>query len=88
MVERWRTMTTSPSTICASLSITLFSDQEKRLRIIATDITRRKALELPKDLADYSRIESGPLSWKSGEPFSVALAVRMSMAIPAIFEPA
>ncbi len=62
-------------------------DQEKRLRIIATDITRRKALELPKDLADYSRIESGPLSWKSGEPFSVALAVRMSMAIPAIFEP-
>lgn len=80
-------MTTSPSTICASLSITLFSDQEKRLRIIATDITRRKALELPKDLADYSRIESGPLSWKSGEPFFVALAVRMSMPIPAFFEP-
>ena len=61
--------------------------QSKRLRIIATDITRRKALELPKDLADYSRIESEPLTWTSGQPFPIALAIRMGMASPALFEP-
>lgn len=62
-------------------------DQPQRLRIVATDITRRKALQFPKDLSDYKRIESGPLSWTAGQGFPIALAVRMSMAIPALFEP-
>ena len=62
-------------------------DRRQRLRIVATDITRRKALQFPKDLGDYKRIESGPLSSTADQGFPIALAVRMSMAIPALFDP-
>ena len=52
------------------------------LRIVATDITRRRAIILPQDIKDYS-------GWGGSEPedLPVSLAVRMSMAIPWVFEP-
>lgn len=65
-----------------------FGDIERSgrsLRIIATDITRRQMLVLPKMLGEYSLTEGGalidPLS------FPVADAVRMSMSIPYFFQP-
>lgn len=56
-----------------------------RLKLIAVDVTQRRLLVLPEDLADY-RLAKG------GEPidpnaFSIARAARMSMSIPYFFEP-
>ena len=53
-------------------------DGAYRLRLIATDVTRREMLILPDDLKDY---DCDP------DQFSVARAVRMSMSIPYFFEP-
>ena len=52
------------------------------LMIVATDVTRRQAIILPRDIGRYE-------GWGGGNPddMSVALAVRMSMAIPFVFEP-
>jgi len=66
-----------------------------RLSVIATDATRRRILVLPNDIVDYCQ-ESGGLceGCKSGNDpcltpatLEVALAVRMSMSIPFLFEP-
>ena len=57
------------------------SDDEKRrfrLQVVASDVTKREMLVLPRDAA---RIGSTP------ETLSVAYAVRMSMSIPIFFEP-
>lgn len=51
---------------------------EYRLKIIASDVTRRKMLVLPDDLNDYGR---------DPDLFPIARAVRMSMSIPYFFEP-
>ncbi|MDP4091397.1 MAG: patatin-like phospholipase family protein [Bacillota bacterium] len=51
---------------------------ESRLKIIASDITRRRMIVLPDDLPEYG-IE--PMS------FPVAKAVRMSISIPFYFKP-
>lgn len=48
------------------------------LKIIASDITRRKVLVLPDDLKEYN------IDWKE---FSIAKAVRMSISIPMFFKP-
>lgn len=55
-----------------------------RLKLIAVDVTQRRLLVLPEDLAGY-RLPSG----KRIEPssFGIARAARMSMAIPYFFEP-
>ena len=55
-----------------------------RLKLIAVDVTQKRLLVLPEDLAGYST--------KGGEKidpnkFSVARAARMSMSIPYFFEP-
>lgn len=52
------------------------SDGDYRLKLIASDVTRRKMLILPDDLPEGLR-----------DTFSVAHAVRMSMSIPYFFEP-
>ncbi|OJH39808.1 patatin-like phospholipase family protein [Cystobacter ferrugineus] len=49
-----------------------------RLQVIATDLSRRKQLVLPRDIQDYGR---------DPEQLDVAWAVRMSMSIPLFFEP-
>jgi NTE family protein len=49
-----------------------------RLQVIATDLSRRKQLVLPRDIQDYG--------WDP-EQLDVAWAVRMSMSIPLFFEP-
>jgi len=56
--------------------------EDTDLSIVATDITRRQAIVLPRDVTCYS-------GWGGSEPddMPVALAVRMSMAIPFVFEP-
>ena len=55
------------------------NDQRRyRLRVIASDITGRRLLALPQDAV---HIDTEP------DELSVALAVRMSMAIPLFFEP-
>lgn len=51
---------------------------ESRLKIIASDITRKKMLILPEDLKDYGI---------NMDEFSIARAVRMSTAIPFYFKP-
>jgi NTE family protein len=56
-----------------------------RLRMIATDITRKEMLVLPDDVASYRNPETG-------QPFDpdalkIADAVRMSMSIPYFFQP-
>jgi NTE family protein len=56
-----------------------------RLKVIAADVTRRKLLVLPDDLADYRvRGEDGPVDPGS---FHIADAVRMSMSLPYFFDP-
>ncbi len=60
------------------------SEEDWRLKLIAVDVTQKRLLVLPEDLAGYST--------KSGEKidpnkFSVASAARMSMSIPYFFEP-
>lgn len=49
-----------------------------RLKVIATDVTKKRMLILPDDLVDYGL---------NPEQFSVALAVQMSTAIPYYFVP-
>lgn len=51
---------------------------ETRLKIIASDITKRNTLILPDDLKDYG---IDPME------FSIAKAVRMSISIPFVFKP-
>jgi NTE family protein len=51
---------------------------KNRLTITATDITKRKLLVLPQDLADYGI---------DPREFEVAKAVRMSMSIPIFYHP-
>lgn len=60
------------------------SEEDWRLKLIAVDVTQKRLLVLPEDLAGYST--------KGGEKidpnkFSVARAARMSMSIPYFFEP-
>jgi len=55
-----------------------------RLKMIATDITRKKLLVLPEDLADYRSDDGKPIVPKA---FKIADAVRMSMSIPYFFAP-
>jgi NTE family protein len=63
-----------------------FADLKRRtgidLEVVATDITRRRALVLPGDIKDFE-------GWMDRDPLElpVARAVRMSMALPFIFEP-
>lgn len=49
-----------------------------RLRVTASDLTARKLLTLPDDLADFGIVP---------DAFGIAAAVRMSMSIPIFFEP-
>lgn len=49
-----------------------------RLQIVASDLTERKILVLPRDLKDFGF---------DPDQFSIAKAVRMSMSIPLFFEP-
>lgn len=65
-----------------------------RLTVIATDVTRRTPLKLPDDISDYCLDADGVCKGcLSGHPcvtpetLEVALAVRMSMSIPFLFEP-
>lgn len=53
-------------------------DKESRLKIVASDVTRRKMIILPEDIAEYG-IEPKNLE--------IAKAVRMSMSIPFYFKP-
>jgi NTE family protein len=56
-----------------------------RLRMIATDITRKEMLVLPDDIGNYRSPETGqPFVPDS---FKIADAVRMSMSIPYFFQP-
>ncbi len=50
-----------------------------KLQVIATDLTDRRLLVLPRDLADFGI---------DPDTFSISKAVRMSMSIPVFFEPA
>ena len=52
-----------------------------RLRVVASDITRRRMLVLPQDIADYEDYDGDP------DKLEIARAVRMSMSIPFFFEP-
>ena len=52
-----------------------------RLRVVASDITRRRMLVLPQDIADYEDFGGDP------DKLEIARAVRMSMSIPFFFEP-
>jgi NTE family protein len=71
--------------VCGTANVT-FGDLEQRtgvdLEVVATDITRRRALVLPGDIGDFE-------GWKDRDVMElpVARAVRMSMALPFIFEP-
>ncbi len=51
---------------------------ESRLKLIASDVTRRRMIVLPDDLSEYGL---------NPAEFSVARAARMSMSIPYFFEP-
>ena len=62
----------------ARKNVHCFRDLHIPLKMIATDITRKKMLVLPDDLVEYG-IEPGD--------FPVATAARMSMSIPIFFEP-
>jgi len=52
-----------------------------RLRVIASDITRRRMLVLPQGIVDYEGFDGDP------DKLEIARAVRMSMSIPFFFEP-
>lgn len=56
----------------------LYIDGNMKLRVVASDITRKKTLVLPEDLSDYN---IDPME------FEVARALRMSMSIPFYFKP-
>lgn len=53
-------------------------DGQSRLKIVASDITRKKLMVLPDDLADYG---IDPMEFK------IATAVRMSSSMPFYFKP-
>src|SRR5207245_3294084 len=58
-----------------------FADDDRyrfKLRVVASDISRRRMLVLPQDVRDYGM---------APEDLEVALAVRMSMSIPFFFVP-
>ncbi len=58
-----------------------FADDDRycfKVRVVASDISRRRMLVLPQDIHDYGM---------APEDLEVALAVRMSMSIPFFFEP-
>ena len=58
-----------------------FADDDRyrfKVRVVASDISRRRMLVLPQDIRDYDMVP---------EDLEVALAVRMSMSIPFFFEP-
>lgn len=52
-----------------------------RLRVVASDVSRRRLLLFPQDIADYEEFDGNP------DRLDVARAVRMSMSIPFFFEP-
>ena len=56
----------------------LYEDNECKLKIIATDVTRHKLIVLPDDLIDYN---IDPMD------FLIAKAVRMSSSIPFYYNP-
>ena len=56
----------------------LCTDGDVKLRVVASDITRKKPLILPDDLSDYN---IDPME------FEIAKALRMSMSIPFYFKP-
>jgi NTE family protein len=56
-----------------------------RLRMIATDISKKEMLVLPDDIANYRNPETGQPFVP--DEFKVADAVRMSMSIPYFFQP-
>lgn len=58
--------------------------QDWRLKMVAVDVTNRRLLELPGDLAPYSKPRGGRID---PDALSVARAARMSMSIPYFFEP-
>jgi len=63
----------------------------KRLKLVATDLTRRKPVVFPDDAAMYCRHVAEPCpddgKCLSASTLSVAHAVRMSISIPGLFEP-
>ncbi|OYD09994.1 hypothetical protein CHM34_02355 [Paludifilum halophilum] len=65
--------------LLAEKGVYTFADlKERELSIIASDISRRNLLVLPRDLEDYGIHPA---------KFSVARAVRMSCSIPLFFDP-
>jgi predicted acylesterase/phospholipase RssA len=58
-----------------------FKDLPIPLHIVATDLTNRRLLNFPNDLAD------APYHYSDPSGFSVAKAVRASMSLPLVFEP-
>jgi len=82
-LEDWieRLLQQKGKTTFGDLIIDEFKDDEKykyKLQVIATDITDRKMLILPKDLEDFGF---------NPDKFKISRAVRMSMSIPVFFEP-
>jgi NTE family protein len=61
------------------------SGRDWRLKLIAVDITNKKLLVLPDDLANYKLPGQGTLIDPDG--FKIARAARMSMSIPYFFRP-
>jgi len=57
----------------------------RKLKLIATDISRREMLVLPDSLGNYRLSKDSPMI--DPDTFSVADAVRMSMSIPYFFQP-
>ncbi len=56
-----------------------------RLKMVAVDVTNRRLLVLPNDLAEYSNPKTGARI--DPDRFPIARAARMSMSIPYFFEP-
>jgi NTE family protein len=90
-----RMMREELSRVCAvaNLSFRAFRERQQgetypvELKVIATDVTLRRALALPNDIADYDGWQTESEGWGSSDDLSVARAVRMSMSIPFVFEP-
>lgn len=56
----------------------IYFNNQSRLKVIATDVTRHKLITLPDDLIEYN---INPMD------FEIAKAVRMSLSIPFFFQP-
>lgn len=56
----------------------IYENDESKLKVIASDVTRHKLIVLPDDLVEYN---INPME------FEIAKAVRMSLSIPFFFEP-